>query len=71
MRRLLSDKKYRTSFILNIAGIIFAIIGWFLNELYLADKLIFGGSNLQMVGIILWLIGEGNLVRSLLKERTD
>lgn len=46
MKRLLSDKKYRSSFILNIAGIIFASIGWFLNELNTSVD----GSNLQMAG---------------------
>jgi nicotinamide riboside transporter PnuC len=71
MRKLLSHKKYRDSFILNIAGVIFTVIGWLLNELYLADKLIVGGSNLILVGIILWSIGEANLVHLLLKEQED
>ena len=71
MRKLLSNKNYRSSFILNIAGIIIAIIGWLLNELCLADKSILGGSNLMLVGIILWSIGEAMLVRSLLKEQED
>jgi len=71
MKRLL-EKKYRTPFILNICGIIFALLGWFLNELYLAGKLLgFGGSNLLLVGLILWSTGEVGLIRSLLKEQTD
>ena len=71
MRRLFSDKKCRIPLILNIAGIVFALIGWFLNELYLADKWFFGGSWLQLAGFILWFNGVFILIRALLKQQTD
>ena len=63
MRKLFSDKKYRNFIIFNIAGVIFVFLGWFLNELYLAKMITIGGSNLMLVGIILWGMGEVGLIR--------
>ncbi len=71
MKGLLSDKKYRASLILNIAGIGLTIAGWFFNELYLAGRLLLGGSYLILPGIILWLSGEVGLLCLLLKERDN
>jgi hypothetical protein len=67
MKQLLG-KKYRTLFILNVAGIIFTMSGWILNELHLEGKIWLGGSNILLVGIILWFAGEIGLIISLLKR---
>jgi F0F1-type ATP synthase assembly protein I len=47
---------------MNIVGIICILFGWFLDELY------GGNSWLSITGLILWMIGEGQMLRSLKDE---
>ncbi|MFH1830611.1 MAG: hypothetical protein ABH871_07535 [Pseudomonadota bacterium] len=59
---VLSIPQRRTHLILNIAGIIMVIVASFLQELGLLS------AGLLTAGVILWLIGEGGLLRSFIKE---
>lgn len=59
---MLSKSAYRSYLIMNIVGVVFVFIGWFLSH---TD---YGKTWLPLVGMILWLIAEGILIRSLKNE---
>lgn len=59
----LFERERRTATVLNIAGIAMVLVVGILNELGIPSP---GG---LMAGILLWLLGEVNVLRSLLESR--
>ncbi len=64
MRKLFSDKRTCSALILNIAGAVMVIATGLLYEISN-----FYANGLLSAGVILWLIGEGILIRTLISPK--